>query len=343
MNKHNTRKGQSLFGPIILIGIGVFFLLRNMGMVPQANLAILFQLWPLWLIFLGVNIVVRQAPKRLGSALSGLVALSAVFTASYFVFFSEDNALLTRLGIRPAQMEVVTETVTFEPTNVSRADISLQFGSRGGTIYALEQSEALLRGDVSHSDDLRFDARVDGNTAIVSLGRGAIAPWHWFSSGGGEPWRIGLNPVTPLDLNIDAGAGSVTFDLAALTIENLWIDVGSGSSTLTLPGGNYAFNLDVGSGSSRLVFAESGRIQADIDGGSGSLSVTLPAGLPARIEVQAGSGSISLPRTFELVDGQRGGDGIWETADFTADRDGLNLYIDVGSGGVSVRQEAGGR
>lgn len=343
MSKHKHERGQSLFGPIILIGVGVFFLLRNLNIVPEANLAILFRVWPLWLIFLGVNIVVQQAPKRVAGLLSGLVGMTAVFTATFLVFFSEDNVLLNRLGVRPAQMEVISETVSYDPDGINRADISLEFGSRGGSIYALEPAGDLIRGDVSHNDNLLFRTEAEDGTATVFLGQGAIAPWQWFTSGGGQPWVIGLNPDTPLDLNIDSGSGSVAFELEALTLENLRVDLGSGSSSLTLPGGDYPLYVDVGSGSTRLIFQGDGRIQSDINGGSGSMVVALPAGLPARIEIEDGSGSVSLPRSFELVDGQRGGDSIWETAEYSRDGSGIDMYIDVGSGSVSIQQEAGGR
>ena len=72
------KNGRSLFGPIFLIGLGVYFLLRNMGIVSELNWAVALQLWPLLLIFIGINIIVQQVRRPFGTALSGLVGLTAV-------------------------------------------------------------------------------------------------------------------------------------------------------------------------------------------------------------------------------------------------------------------------
>jgi len=44
---------RSLFWPIVLIGIGVVWLLGNLGILTGANLVVLFRLWPLVLIVVG--------------------------------------------------------------------------------------------------------------------------------------------------------------------------------------------------------------------------------------------------------------------------------------------------
>lgn len=338
MSKRQHNRGQSLFGPIILIGVGVFFLLRNFGVVPQANFGILFQMWPLWLIFLGVNIVVQQAPKRLAGLLSGLVAITAVFTASYLVFFSEDNALLARLGIRTAPAELTTETISFDPEDVSRADVSIDFSMWTSELYALEPSAGLIEGEIVHSGTMRFEGvEEDNGEASVSLSTESGGPWGWSFSGDGTPWQIGLNPRTPLDLFLDGGSGSLDLDLGGLTLEQLEIDLGSGSSQIVLPSGEYEATIDVGSGSSRIAFGENGRVQIDIDGGSGSIVLTIPDNVPAQIEINDGSGSFSMPDRFTLVEGERNDDSIWETANYSRTGDGLTLYVDVGSGSVRVQ------
>ena len=48
---------RSLFWPIILIGVGLIWLLGNFGIISGANLAVLFRLWPLALIVIGLDLL----------------------------------------------------------------------------------------------------------------------------------------------------------------------------------------------------------------------------------------------------------------------------------------------
>ena len=41
---------RSMFWPVILIGVGVIWLLSNLGLLPAASIAWLLNLWPLILI-----------------------------------------------------------------------------------------------------------------------------------------------------------------------------------------------------------------------------------------------------------------------------------------------------
>ncbi|MCA9980291.1 MAG: hypothetical protein KDD89_05650, partial [Anaerolineales bacterium] len=63
-HKHHKRHERpNLFGPILLIGIGLYFLLTNMGII-QGTLywEVLFSWWPLFFIFIGFNIIAKQLP-----------------------------------------------------------------------------------------------------------------------------------------------------------------------------------------------------------------------------------------------------------------------------------------
>ena len=99
--KPRRRHSPSLFGPIVLIAIGVFFLLVNLGVIQEYsfNWSGVFQLWPLFLILIGLNIIVKHAPQPLGGLLSAFVGLVAIGIFGYVLLFGEDNATLNRFGI----------------------------------------------------------------------------------------------------------------------------------------------------------------------------------------------------------------------------------------------------
>ncbi|MEM7336079.1 MAG: DUF5668 domain-containing protein [Chloroflexota bacterium] len=341
MSKQESRNnGGFPTGPLFLVLIGVLFLLRNTGTLPDANWGALIQLWPLALIFMGLNLVAQNSPRMIRGPLSFLVGITAVSIAIFVLFFSEDNALLARLGIRTTPAEMMSETISFDPQDVSQAEIELNLSSTGGDIYALEPNGDLINGEVFFTDRLIFETEETNNgEAKVVLDTNNFGAFNWNLAGEAQRWQVGLNPSTPLDLVINSGSGSIDLDLDLMTITDLNVDLGSGSSSIALPDGEYDFDLDIGSGATRIVFPDNGRISATLDGGSGSFTLTIPEGMPARVDIDSGSGGISLDSRFTLVDGERNGDGIWETDDYSRSGDGLELFVDIGSGSFRVNDQ----
>ena len=135
----HQRRHNSFFGPIVLIAIGVYFLLANLGIIPgNINWGAALQLWPLALILLGINVIVRQAPGVLGGFLSALVGLAAVAIFGYVLFFGEDNAILNRFGIEPVNpAEVKTEQIEMSAEGVETAVIDINLGLAPTELYAL--------------------------------------------------------------------------------------------------------------------------------------------------------------------------------------------------------------
>jgi hypothetical protein len=53
-------KPRSLFGPLLLIAIGVIWLLTTSGRLPSANLWALTYVWPYLLIAAGFGLILRS-------------------------------------------------------------------------------------------------------------------------------------------------------------------------------------------------------------------------------------------------------------------------------------------
>lgn len=80
------RGSRSLFAPLALIGLGVIFLLDNLNLVPALDWSAALRYWPLALIFLGLNILVTQVRRPLGTLLSLVVSLAALGVFAYLLF-----------------------------------------------------------------------------------------------------------------------------------------------------------------------------------------------------------------------------------------------------------------
>jgi len=71
-----------------------------------------------------------------------------------------------------------------------------------------------------------------------------------------------------------------------------------------------------------------------IDSGSGSLRITIPEDTGIRVKIDSGSGSFNPGGRFELVSGDRNGDGIWETKNYSSAAYTIEMEIDQGSGSI---------
>jgi len=333
-----------MFGPIVLIAVGVYFLLSNLGMVSSPNWTAVFQLWPLWLIFAGVNMIVQQASRPFGGFLSGLVGVTAVALFGYVLLFSEDNALLTRLGVRSVpNVETTVADISFRPEDASAALVEIDFNSAGANLYALQDNNDLIAGTVSYTGDLIFDTDQSDDRATVYLDTKASDDWsvwfnpsNWNGFGRVDRWQLGLNPNYDMELRLNSSSGSINADLSELSLTYLELDSASGSIEMAIPEGEYDVDVNAASGSLRIVFPENGRLEAKIDGASGSITLLLPEGMEAQVEINDGSGSFHADGRFELVDGDRDGDGTWQTAHYEDATNRVTFKIDVASGSVRI-------
>ncbi len=253
--------------------------------------------------------------------------------------------MLSRFNV-PGNVELQTETIEYAGDDVASADINIEFGSFGSDLYALEDSRKLIEGTVSYTGELVFETSTSGNQASISLDtRSAdndwtffIDPSNWASNIEGDRWQIGLNPDVDTDLRLDVGSGSVDLDLSALSLMELHLEGGSGSTELFLLDGDYDVFCDARSGSMRMTMPGSGNQTIEIEGGSGSLTLYIPDSMEAQVEVQGGSGSFRLHGgRFHQVRGDERDEGVWETAGYDDASDKVDLFIDVGSGSVDIR------
>ena len=339
------QRGASLFGPIIIIAVGIYFLLYNFGYAGELNWYAALQLWPLLLIFIGINIIVRHAPHPWGSLLSALVGLVAVGIFGYVLLFGSETMLPESLRIHlPPQATVQRQDVVIAGDGVETAVVNIDFGAPHATLNALQTSNDLMRGTVTYLDDIILDTSQQGNQAEVELRTHDTSVWFWVDPrnwnnfGQEDQWQLGLNPQIETDLTLDAGSGAVNLELVELDLSNLSLDGGSGSVQLTLPGGDYDVVYAAGSGATKMWLPSSGRHTIDIDGASGSILLYLPADMEAQVNLDGGSGSFHLDENrFKLVSGDADA-GVWETAVYDNADDRVDLIIDAGSGSVRIEE-----
>jgi hypothetical protein len=342
--KKERKPGRSMFGPILLIGIGVILLLANLGRLPELNWQAALNLWPLLLIFIGLNIIVRQVPRPFGTWLSLLVALITVAVFGYVLLFSGNTTIFSSNELWSPGI-AKQEQVSTPVGDVTEASITIEFNSAGGDVFALRDSLDLIEADVSYNGEMVFDSEVSGDKATVHLetvdNQGLLFwanPESWFGSDEMPRWNVGIDPLVSTDLIMNLASGSVVLDLAELTLSELIVDGGSGSADIRLPDGDYDGSYDVGSGRVSMTLPAQGQQEFIIDGGSGSLTIYVPDSTEVSLEADMGSGGLRISDDRFSTDSADSSEDqiIWRTDGFGQGDDQIELFIDVGSGSVRV-------
>ena len=309
------KRSRSFFWPIILISFGVLMLLSNLGIVPWTTWNLLWRFWPLILVAVGIDILIGQR-SAVGSVISAFLILALIGTAAGAVFFAEQLPFLSRYYKEtPWQTDHVEQALE----DYESASILIDWTSQPGTLGALNKSGNLIEGDLTYQGDLIFDVQSQGSRADIRLNTRLIDNWVIipFQNNPRASWNIFLTPEIPLDLTLDTGSGSCDFDLSGLILEDFFLDSGSGSINLALPEGQ--------------------SYPVKIDSGSGSLRITIPEDTGIRVRIDSGSGSFNPGSRFELVSGDRNGDGVWETKNYNSAPYTIEMKIDQGSGSITFR------
>ncbi|TAK13605.1 MAG: hypothetical protein EPO32_04750 [Anaerolineae bacterium] len=347
-----TGRPRSIFGPLVLIGIGAILLMINLGLMESARLIHLARLWPLLLVGAGINLLFQRMPW-----VGNIVAILLVGGALAFLYFAPQLGLET-----PGGGDLITESFSEPLEAATAADIRLDIDRGTLNVSALEGGTDLFQAEVNHNQRVTFTAGGSQRKDILlRLDAVDFADLFDLLTDVQMTTTVGLSPSVPLNFDADLGAGNGTLDLSGLTLTAIDASAGSGSLTALLPGGEYPVELNAGSGSLTVTFAPdavidlsgnigSGRISLtlgagvsgsiELDAGSGNINITLPQGVGVQVIGETGSGNIRLPDGFVRVDGTEqpgpGDKGTWQTAGF--DDAVLKLYLElsVGSGNVTL-------
>jgi len=364
-NQERRRHYRSLFWPFVLIGIGVVWLLTNLGIVPESNLAILWRLWPLLLVVIGLDLIFGRLSPVAGAVI-GIVAVGVVVA----ILIAGPALGLTPAGgtffgvpiISLGNADVKTERFSEPLGNATAAQVSLGLGREPATVKALSDSSDLIDATLTHVGEIDFRVSGDGQKSVTLRHRDIIGT-GWVNLGAQQlHWDVGLTPAIPLDLRVDSGSGSVQLDLAGITLNRLVVDSGSGSVVLALPAGDgrYPAELDSGSGSITMNIADGATVDlrlnsgsgsvslrigrdvtldASLDSGSGSVSIDAPADAAMRLEVrERASGNVNVPVRMRQASGGERGVGTWETSDYASATRRINVVVtDRGSGSINLR------
>ena len=259
-----TRHYRSFFWPVVLILIGGVALLVNSGVISTDRLSLLGDLWPLILIVIGLELIVRRAVQgSAGGVAAVLIVLLAAGGAIAYVALAPNPGATNKLdssaavgSLDHASLEVDAGVATITVAGRS----SLQ-----GDLYRAHITYSGTKPDVSldrSSGSLQISQRNSGFGVFqtrhftLDLEINSSVPWTIASNGGASTETYKLLDVHVGSIDINTGASH----------EDITLGQPSGVVPITINGGALTVHLHRPAGTGASVRVSGGAVNLDFDG-----------------------------------------------------------------------------
>jgi hypothetical protein len=299
MNERSHRR--SIIGPLLLIGIGVLFLLNNLGMLSWSVWDVIFRLWPVFLIAAGLDLVIGRSSVW-GSLLAIIVVVGVVALGISYAQGPSPAAAGTR------------ESLSYPIRDAKRAEVRLSPAVGVVHLASSGSTTELLTGSTWVGGGMRVakDFSAQGENSLLNIhAEGAGVFFPTLGPPGQPTWDLHLTPALPVDLTIDMGAGQSVVDLTGTKVYNLRVSQGVGQTVVYLP--------------------RNGVVRASLSTAIGETIVVIPPGVAARIHAGTAIVARNIPSSFV-----RDGDN-YTSPGYAGATDKVDLELDLAIGSLSVR------
>jgi cell wall-active antibiotic response 4TMS protein YvqF len=304
---------------VLLIGIGVFLLLQNAGVIDED-----VRIWPIVVIVIALAILGERIghPWWFGGGLFLPLVLLAVggvallkdlnvidrdFTIWPVILIALGVSILWHAGPWGRRTGTVERSGRSIPLDgATSATITIEHGAGELSVGPLEKAATLLEG--TFAGDIDAQVRREGDRLEVRLRSARGRGWP---VGFRRDWTVWLNRTVPLSLSVRGGANQGTLDLRDLMVTEVDVQTGASQMGVVLP-------------------AISG-CRVRIRGGAASVRVEVPLGVSLSIRARGGLGSFDVDTVrFPRVDGEYRSPG-YETAEVRSEID-----VEMGAGSVKI-------
>ena len=296
---------RSYFWPGALILVGLIALLVNTGWISADRLVQLFDLWPVILIVIGLELIVRRSMRgAAGDVAAVLIVLLAVAGAAVYVVAAPNPSTSHSLD-------------TSSPmSGVEHAALEIDAGSANITVSGSTALEGdLYRAHVEYSGS-KPAVSFDQPTGLVRI-----------SQAGGNPFFQNRRLVVDVKLNQQV-SWSITENSGATT------------STMNLAGVQVgSINVNTGASRSEIALGEpSGLVPVKINGGSLTVRLHRPQGTGASVAISGGAVNLT-------ADGKQMhafGNLTFQSRDFATEGNGYRVEINGGACRVTIDTASSG-
>jgi len=337
------RPYRSLFWPIVFIGVGIVWLLLNLGIIESVNVWGFLHLWPLLLIFIGLDVLFGRRWPALG-AVVGLAAVGVVIfllvVGSPLGWFDSGPRWIIDTGEGGwtfDQPDIQTAHFEEAVNDATSAEVNLNVSFWPVEVSPLPAgSDNLVEADIAYFGEAIFDVSGESSRSVtVGMDEVRVRSNLEFDYGD-YTWNIGLSPDVPVDLQVNGGMGSGDFDLRGLQLEDLAINGAMGEITLFLPatGSGYDAEINTGMGSVDVSVDEGAEVALGINGGLGETQIDVGPNADVALSINTGAGSVRLQTAEGANVDVTMNNGLGSTEIYVPEGAGVRLEIHQGERGL---------
>ena len=283
----------NLFLGLIILSVGIFYLCKNYGWLPEnLNLEIL-RLWPVLIIAVGLSLLNNKG--FLSKTIGFIIFLTVITITSFIIFYGVKNDTKPILNENPFKIE------RSEKTNYSSIMIKSGVGKVNITGGSEEFADGNLRSNISN---LKIDNDTSSEKQKLSLEVESRDRIELLSEVKND-LTVKLNSELPTDISLNLGVADSKLDLREVLVNNLDIEIG-------------VANLD-------LIMGDRAEIaKVNLRSGVSSVKISLPDNVGSRIIIKEGLSSKQL-EDFEKID-----DETYQTANYDEAEKKIEIDLDIG-------------
>ncbi len=228
-------RSDKITGGLFLIGLGVVFLLLNLGFISWSILSNIIQLWPLVLVVVGINIIAKNNPIVKG------------ITWLLFLIIFIGYGYLYGGGISLKSSGHTMSTSKMEETTTGK--VNIDFGGTKLNINAINRN--LIEANANNSS-IKPQIKYSNDNSHVTIDlKGSDADIINFGNNTFD-YNISLNKQVVWDIEADLGAVSGNLDLSELKVDSLALDLGASNLKIYLGDKHTATEINMNAGASNL-------------------------------------------------------------------------------------------
>lgn len=244
----------------ILITLGVVFLLQSFGLFHIHWMNIL-HLWPIFLLIGGINLIfannrsVWAAALKIGVVIIGLgILLFGNFNNDRFnfwpgVYYHSDNNNNDDDDDDDHGVVKVEGNSTFSEPNHAEARVAKLTITGGGTSYSLNDTTSQLFQAYTKEFGASYDfaRHMEDSVAVLQFNMKKNSHFRWYKGKNNSViFKLNSNPIW--DIDVQAGAIALNFDLTKFKLRNFKINGGASSFDVKLGEPLEATNVNVSTG-----------------------------------------------------------------------------------------------
>ena len=265
-----TYRYRSFFWPALLILAGLVALLVNTGQIPVERLALLFDLWPVILIVIGLELIVRRTVHGpSGDVAAALIVLVAIVAAAGYVTAAPNPAATKTMAVSGDLGDAKSMTLS---VSVGAANINVADTAPSGKLYTahIEYNGATPRVAVdTESNTLEIDQREESKFSVFRGRKFALT--------------LELSPSVAWAIEVNSGAATVNMNLANTHVSSLAFNTGASTDNVVL-------------GTPAAV------VPVEFNGGAVTVHLHRPSGTPVSVEVSGAGLNVNVDgRSYHAI------------------------------------------